>query len=292
MNNAATHSVHTALVGALADATGLGPDVVAAQLGRPPKPEMGDYAFPCFVYAKQKSLAPHAAALQLVESLKSDRRLLELADRIEAAGPFLNVRILPGVLNASILQMVRAAGAAYGGSGVGAGKTIVIDYSGPNIAKPFHVGHLMSTILGASLVRVFRALGYTVVGVNHLGDWGVQCGFQLLAWQRAAPAERETQLAARGLEYLCDLYVDINGSAKELATLEAEFATREVLTDPEASASLRARIEALRPEAAARDAQARALFKKLEDGDPALKALPRGNAAVSSEILRPARREV
>ncbi|HYG75404.1 MAG TPA: arginine--tRNA ligase [Planctomycetota bacterium] len=231
----------------LAASTGLATEAVRSQLGAPPKPEMGDYAFPCFQFAKSRKLAPPAAAADLAAKLSSDPGLSTILDKAETAGAFLNIRLKPGVLAQSILTQVREAGATYGDSTEGAGKTIVIDYSSPNIAKPFHVGHLMSTVLGASLVRVYRALGYRVVGVNHLGDWGVQCGFQFLAWQREKEkfakgqgADPEKLLAEQGLDYLADLYVAINADAKQ---------------NPEL------------------DKQARALFKKLEDGDAELKAL-------------------
>jgi arginyl-tRNA synthetase len=272
-NNIQKHQALQTLIEALAKATGLPADAVAGQIGRPPKPEMGDYAFPCFAYAKASKLAPPAAAGNVVEQLKADAALAPLAEKIDNAGAFLNIRFKPGVLCASVLRLIADTGGHFGESNEGAGKTIVIDYCGPNIAKPFHVGHLMSTILGASLVRIFRALGYTVVGVNHLGDWGVQCGFQFLAWQRADPAVREKELTERGLEYLCELYIDINSAGKELKVLEAEMTEKEVMTNPEERARIKARIEAIRPEAEARDAQARALFKKLEDGDAELKQL-------------------
>jgi arginyl-tRNA synthetase len=241
------HEVFKNLVDALAQATGLPLDQAAAQLGAPPKAGMGDYAFPCFAYAKAKKLNPQAAAQQIAEILNSDPSLKPALASAETAGAFLNIRIHPGELCKSVIGAVRAAAGHYGESDTGAGKTVVIDYSAPNIAKPFHVGHLMSTILGASLARIFRAQGYTVVGVNHLGDWGVQCGFQFLAWRReqekfaqGQAADPEAQLAAHGLDYLADLYVAINQDAKQDPTL---------------------------------DAQARALFKKLEDGDAELKAL-------------------
>lgn len=272
-NETRQHSALAALVRALAQATGLPADTVAGQLSRPPRPELGDYAFPCFAYAKANKLAPPAAAAKLAEQLRADAALSPLAGASAAAGAFLNVSFKPGVLCDSILKLVAGAGEGFGGSTVGAGKTIVIDYSGPNIAKPFHVGHLMSTILGASLVRIFRALGYTVVGVNHLGDWGVQCGFQILAWQRADPAERERELAARGLDYLCDLYVDINAPAREVKALENELVDKEVSTSPDERSRITARLDAVKPVADALDAEARALFKKLEDGDSELKQL-------------------
>ncbi len=241
MSTTATpHSVLQTLIQGLASASGLSAEDVRTQLTNPPKAEMGDYAFPCFAYGKQNKLPPPAAATALAEKLNANPEIAAIVEKVEGAGPFLNIRVKPGKLCASILQHVRAAGDAFGATDEGKGKTIVIDYSAPNIAKPFHMGHLMSTILGASLVRIFRKLGYTVVGVNHLGDWGVQCGFQFLAWQKQDPVVREKELAARGLDYLCELYIDINDAAK---------------TDPKI------------------DLEARALFKKLEDGDPELRAL-------------------
>jgi arginyl-tRNA synthetase len=247
------HAVHKTVIEALAGATGLAPAEVVGQLGRPPKPEMGDYAFPCFAFAKAHKQPPPAAAAQLAEKLKADASLAPIVEKIDAAGPFLNIRVKPGALVGSVLRSVFADEGKFGCTDAGQGKTIVIDYSSPNIAKPFHVGHLMTTILGASLVRIFRALGYKVVGVNHLGDWGVQCGFQFMAWQRADPAEREKQLAQRGLDYLCELYIDINDAAK---------------ADP------------------AIDAQARVLFKKLEDGAPELRALWQRFRAVTLNYLQ------
>ena len=247
------HSVLQTLIQGLATASGLSSQDVSSQLTHPPKPEMGDYAFPCFAYGKQHKLAPPAAAAALAEKLNANPEIAAIVDRVEAAGPFLNIRVKPGKLSASILSMIRNAGDKFGQTDEGHGKTIVIDYSAPNIAKPFHVGHLMSTIIGASLVRIFRALGYTVVGVNHLGDWGVQCGFQFLAWQRQDPAVREKQLAERGLDYLCELYIDINDAAK---------------TDPTI------------------DTTARALFKKLEDGDAELRALWQRMRTTTLEYLQ------
>ncbi|HEY3325451.1 MAG TPA: arginine--tRNA ligase [Planctomycetota bacterium] len=267
------HSALNTLIHSLAAATVLPAGDVGKQLGRPPKPEMGDYAFPCFQYAKSNKLAPPAAAAQLAATLQTDASLTAILDKAEAAGPFLNIRLKPGVLCASIVKMIEDAKGAYGSTKVGEGKTIVIDYSAPNIAKPFHVGHLMSTIIGASLVRIYRALGYKVVGVNHLGDWGVQCGFQFLAWQRADPVEREKQLSERGLDYLCDLYIEINSAAKEVVMLETELQNREVVSNPEERERIKSRLDEVKREADARDTQARALFKKLEDGDAELKAL-------------------
>lgn len=284
------HTAFSAIVAAVAKSTGLERDAVITQISRPPNAAMGDYAFPCFAYAKLNKLPPNAACEKLAVALRGDTSLEHLVSKIENAGAFLNLFVAPGVLCKSILEIVHnpLAERPFGSSAAGVGKTIVIDYSAPNIAKPFHVGHLMSTILGASLVRIFRALGYTVVGVNHFGDWGVQCGFQFLAWQRADPVEREKQLNARGLDYLADLYVEINGAAKQAAILEEELKDVSVQNDPNKRNEINKRLAVIRPEADARDTQARALFKKLEDGDPELKKLWEKFRVVTLQVLQKA----
>ena len=285
----ATHSACAAIVAALAKATGLDAELVATQLSRPPNAAMGDYAFPCFAYAKQNKLAPNIACEKIAAALHADSTLEKIVGKIDCAGAFLNIFVFPGALCKSILETVHGPlndRLPYGNSALGAGKTIVIDYSGPNIAKPFHVGHLMSTIIGASLARIYRALGYTVVGVNHIGDWGVQCGFQFLAWQRADPVERERQLRERGLDYLCELYVDINSCGKQVAVLEAELNSAGVQEAPSQRDEIKKRLDAVKLEADQRDKDARILFKKLEDGDPELKKLWELFRTVTLEVLQ------
>lgn len=267
------HHVFRTLVARLAAATHLPPEQVEAQLRPPPKADMGDYAFPCFELAKAEKKAPPEVAKVLAERLIRDPEISQVTRRIEAAGPFLNIQAEPGVLCAAILHQIVEAKEKFGHGTEGAGQTIVIDYSAPNFAKPFHVGHLMSTILGASLVRIFRALGYRVEGVNHIGDWGTQCGFQFLAWQRADPQEREKHLAEQGLDYLVDLYVSINEPGKRLNDLRRLLTDKEIAADPAKLKEVEAKIETLKAEVDEIDNQARALFKKLEDGDAELKAL-------------------
>lgn len=283
------HSACASIVAALSKATGLETAAVLSQLAKPPNPAMGDYAFPCFVFAKSKKMAPNAACEELAATLRADESLQRIVGKIETAGAFLNIGVFPGVLSASILELIHdpmSEKPIFGTSSIGAGKTVVIDFSAPNIAKPFHVGHLMSTIIGASLVRIHRALGYTVVGVNHLGDWGVQCGFQFLAWQRADPVEREKQLRERGLDYLCDLYVEINSAAKQAGMLEAELNAREVQEDPNKRSEIKTRLDAIKLEADTRDTQARALFKRLEDGDAELKKIWEMFRDVTLDVLQ------
>lgn len=267
------HHVLQTLAERLGSAAEMPVDEVLRQLRPPPNPEMGDYAFPCFAMAKKRKMPPPKLAQELAESLSGDSELQSLFTNVEAAGPFLNFRARAGVLCAAILSPIHKRGASFAHSSTGNGRSVVVDYSAPNIAKPFHVGHLMSTILGASLVRIFRAQGYEVVGVNHLGDWGTQCGFQFLAWQRADEKKREEELERRGIDYLVDLYVDINAPGKELKSLKARLAGKDEALSAEQKAELESRISNLEPEVEEIDSEARALFKRLEEGDAELRAL-------------------
>jgi arginyl-tRNA synthetase len=173
---------------ALAQATGLAEAEI--RLEAPRDPGLGDVAFPCFQAAKAVRKAPPALAAELAQALGA-----QLAGiRATAAGPYLNFTIDRADLARAVIGDVLAAGARYGGSDEGAGRVVVVDYSSPNIAKPMHVGHLRSTILGAALCRLHAALGYRVVGINHVGDWGSQFGGLVVAlrrWKGEVDLERE-----------------------------------------------------------------------------------------------------
>ncbi|MFT5291201.1 MAG: arginyl-tRNA synthetase [Planctomycetota bacterium] len=155
---------------ALAAESGL--EAADLKIELPRDPSLGDFAFPCFPLARTLKKAPPAIAAEL--GPKVDAALDGIS--VEATGPYLNFRIDRAALSQSVVGGILIAGADYGGSDEGAGKTIVIDFSSPNIAKPFHVGHLRSTIIGASIKRMHDALGYRTVGINHIGDWGSQFG--------------------------------------------------------------------------------------------------------------------
>jgi arginyl-tRNA synthetase len=160
------------------------------KLERPRDAALGDLAFPCFPLARASKQPPAAIAAGLAGKLAG-----EIADvSVAAAGPYLNFRIARPALAAEVIARIDAQGADYGGSQVGRGKTIVIDFSSPNIAKPMHVGHLRSTIQGAALKRLFTALGYRTVGINHIGDWGSQFGGLVVAlrrWRGEVDLEKE-----------------------------------------------------------------------------------------------------
>jgi arginyl-tRNA synthetase len=190
-----------ALRAAVAAAAEVGIDTVRLEAPRDEK--QGDLAVPCFLLAKARGIPPPAMAAKLAAALGPGGPQAVAEVTASAAGPYLNFRIARPALAQAVFAEIAAVGARYGGSSEGAGKRIVIDFSSPNIAKPMHVGHIRSTILGAALTRIFSHLGYTTVGINHIGDWGAQFGGLVVAirrWRGEVDLEREP---VRGL---LDLY--------------------------------------------------------------------------------------
>lgn len=196
----------------------------------PPKPEMGDLSFPCFSLAKQLKKSPAGVAKELAASLKLAPSAM--VDRIEAVGPYVNFALNKVRVSEEVLREAFEKGASYGSSGQGTGKTVVIDYSSPNIAKPFHVGHLRSTIIGAALYRIYERLGYKVVGINHLGDWGTQFGKQIVALKHWGKNEDLKDLMALNRLYV--RYHQEEGAHPELETEARDWFRRQEAGDPEA----------------------------------------------------------
>lgn len=197
-------------------ALSLAPDEVAAALEAPKDPKRGDLALPCFKLVKPLGREGKDAPMKIAKEIVEKTEKGKLLAAIEATGPFVNFKFVPGALAASVLTAIAKPG-RYGGSAEGKGKKIVIDYSSPNIAKPFHLGHLRSTVLGHSIRRLYESLGYEVVGVNHLGDWGTQFGFMMAAWQRPEWRKEAEDAIARGesdTEAFVALYVRINQLAR------------------------------------------------------------------------------
>ena len=184
------------------------------RLEHPRDPALGDLAFPCFVLAKAERKAPPVLAAELAAKLAGSE-LQGIA--AQATGPYVNFRVERGLLARVVLNGIQEQGAAYGGSDEGRGRTIVIDLSSPNIAKPMHVGHLRSTILGAALQRLHDALGYRTVGINHIGDWGAQFGKLVAAIQRWGG---EVDLEGQPIRALLALYVRYHEEEPRDATLE------------------------------------------------------------------------
>ena len=206
---------------AMARATGLAPDDI--RLESPRDDERGDLAFPCFVLAKTLRKAPPQIAVELAASLSSELESIA----VEAAGPYLNFKIDRAALAEDVFARIESEGDRYGGSDEGQGKTIVIDLSSPNIAKPMHVGHLRSTIIGAAIQRLHDALGYRTVGINHIGDWGAQFGKLVCAIGRWGDS---VDLDADPIRSLLALYVRYHEEEDSDPTLgeEARKAFREL----------------------------------------------------------------
>ncbi|KAF0196376.1 MAG: arginyl-tRNA synthetase [Bacillota bacterium] len=203
------------------------PQEVRALMEAPPNPAWGDIAIPCFFLAKVLRKAPPAIA----DELAAKAELPGLASKVEAMGGYLNVTLDSILVAKDILSGILETGASYAYTNAGADKGIVIDFSSPNIAKPFGIGHLRTTVIGNSLSRIFKELGYNVVRVNHLGDWGTQFGKLIVAYQLFANGD---PLIYDPIGTLYRIYVEYHKEAEARPELEDE---------------------------------ARAWFKRLEDGD-------------------------
>jgi arginyl-tRNA synthetase len=148
-------------------------------LTAPPNPELGDVAFPCFQLAKELRSAPNLIARNVAAKIGPDPVIASAV----AQGPYLNLFLNRANAIQQVLGEIRDNPAGYGRRDLGAGRTLVLDFSAPNIAKPFHFGHLRSTNLGADLARIFSFQGWKVVRKTYIGDWGTQVGFVVGAWQ-------------------------------------------------------------------------------------------------------------
>ena len=180
----------------------------------PPKPEMGDFAFPCFRLAKSYHKAPPMIAQDLKESIGDQAFLSE----IKVVGGYLNFYVDKAQYAQQIIDKYNNA-TDYGYSDQGKDKTICIDYSSPNVAKNFHVGHLRTTIIGNSLYKIFSKLGYKVVRINHLGDWGTQFGKLIVAYKKWGSREAVEE---KGIEELMDIYVKFHEEAEKDDSLNDE----------------------------------------------------------------------
>ena len=193
---------------------GVPAEEVASALAVPPDPKMGDYALPCFKFAKVLRKSPVAIAAELASSIAPD----DVISSVEAVNGYLNFRINKGGLARETLERIAAEGERYGSSDMGSGKTVCIDYSSVNIAKPFHIGHLSTTVLGSALYKIFNFLGYRAVGINHLGDYGTQFGKLICAYKRWGNRE---EVEKGGIHAINDLYVRFNNEADEEMEREA-----------------------------------------------------------------------
>ena len=202
-------------------------DAILNLLEQPKSSELGDIAFPAFSLAKTERKAPQIIAADIAEKIDTAH-----FDKVVATGPYVNFFLSKAEISGQVIKEVIKDGADYGQQNEGNGKNVTIDLSSPNIAKPFSVGHLRSTVIGDALSNIFRKIGYNTIKINHLGDWGKQFGLLMVAYKKWGSQEA---VEANPIDELLKLYVRINA---------------EIENDP----SL--------------DEEGRLWFKKLEDGDP------------------------
>ena len=193
---------------------GVGSEEIQSLIAVPPNTDMGDYALPCFRFAKALKKSPIAIAQALAADFVTD----DVISEVSALNGYLNFRIDKQGLMRSVLSSIAEKKEAYGSSDMGNGKTICIDYSSVNIAKPFHIGHLSTTVLGSALYKIFSFLGYRVVGINHLGDYGTQFGKLISAYKHWGDRD---DVQRRGIFAVNELYVRFNTQATEEMEQEA-----------------------------------------------------------------------
>lgn len=203
------------LVDALTSLVEISSEEVEELLEVPPDSELGDLAFPCFKLASIQKKNPAEIAADLQGKLEKG----EYLESINAKGSYLNFLFNKEKLAEFTLKKVLQEGGAYGNSSEGEGKTVVIDFSSPNIAKPFGVGHLRSTVIGNALYNIYQALGYEVIGINHLGDWGTQFGKLISAYLKWG---EEEELNKDPITYLYKLYTRYHQEEEESEHLQEE----------------------------------------------------------------------
>ena len=206
---------------------GLDQETILNLLEQPKSSDLGDIAFPAFSLAKIERKAPQAIAADIAEKIDASH-----FEKVVATGPYVNFFLDKSQISDQVIKSVIQAGADYGQQEEGQGANVTIDLSSPNIAKPFSVGHLRSTVIGDAISNIYKKMGYNTIKINHLGDWGKQFGLLMVAYKKWGSKEA---VEANPIDELLKLYVRINA---------------EIENDP------------------ALDDEGRIWFKKLEDGDP------------------------
>ncbi len=191
-----------------------GVEELSAMLEYPPDASMGDIALPCFKLSRTMRRAP----AQISDALAENFNIPSVAS-VESCKGYLNFKLDDAELARSVIGEVLARGDRYGSSTIGEGKTVVLDYSSPNVAKPFHIGHLGTTVIGHALKRLHEFAGYKCVGVNHLGDWGTQFGKLIVAYRKWGSRE---EVERREIDELVALYVKFHTEAEEHPELNDE----------------------------------------------------------------------
>lgn len=181
----------------------------------PPNSEMGDYAFPCFRLAKVFRKAPNMIAADLAENIEAK----DAISKVEPAGGYVNFFVNKSQLAKNVINDVLTQGKKYGHSELGKDKTVVIDFSSPNIAKPFHIGHIRTTVIGNALYKIYDSQGYNTVRVNHLGDYGTQFGKLIVAFKKWGNKEA---VESNPIPELLKLYIQFHDEAEKHPEMEDE----------------------------------------------------------------------
>lgn len=194
---------------AIAKITNIDKKELESYIEVPKDEKMGDFAFPCFKLAKELKKAPPAIANDIKDKIEID---LKYINKIEIIGGYINFFINNASLVEDVLKDFESKKESYGSSNSGKGKNIVIEYSSPNIAKPFHIGHLRSTVIGGALYKIYKFLGYNTIGINHLGDYGTQFGKIIEGYKRWG---EEYELEKDPIDELTKIYIRINKLCEE-----------------------------------------------------------------------------
>lgn len=190
-------------------------DEIKALIEIPPSYDMGDYAFPTFRLAKSLRKSPNIIAQELADKFSEDENF----EKVESAGPYVNFFINREKLVEYVLTNIIDQKDTYGSSDLGKDKTVIVEFSSPNIAKPFHIGHIRTTVIGNSLYKIYTFLGYDTVAINHLGDYGTQFGMLISAYKKWGNRE---EIEANPIKELLKLYVRFNTEADADITLKYE----------------------------------------------------------------------
>lgn len=193
----------------ISEVIGTSKQELVAYIEVPKDDNMGDYAFPCFRLAKELKKAPQAIAEEISKKIDITGTDIE---KVEIAGGYLNFTISKLEIAKTTIEEIENKKEEYGKSNLGNGKTVIVEYSSPNIAKPFHIGHLRTTLIGRALYNMYKYLGYNTVGINHLGDYGTQFGKMIEGYKRWG---KEYNIEENPIEELTKIYVRINALCKE-----------------------------------------------------------------------------
>ena len=177
----------------------------------PPSPDMGDFAVPCFKFAKKYKKSPAVIAAELTEKIGN----VEEFEKIESMGPYVNFFVDKKHYAEKILKTAFEEKDNFGSTNVGEGKTVIVEFSSPNIAKPFHIGHIRTTIIGNSIYKIYKYLGYNTITINHLGDYGTQFGMLISAYKKWGTPEVVEAIEKNPIQELLKLYVRYNQEIEE-----------------------------------------------------------------------------